>query len=90
MAPSPLTKLAEELLENSRQLDAYNESNGLKPASFDYESFIDLPNDVENRRKNVINLAQDLRRLAQGPRDLLFEILNTVSKSLPTTCYPAS
>lgn len=83
MGPSPLTLLAEQLLENSRQLDAYNESNGLKPVSFDHESFVDLPEDIENRRKSVINLAQDLKRLAQGPRDLLFETLNTVSKDLP-------
>lgn len=83
MAPSPLTKLAEELLENCRQLDAYNESSGLKQASFDYESFIDLPNEVDNRCKNIINLAQDVKRLAQGPRDLLFEILNFVSKHHP-------
>ena len=85
MGPSPLTLLAEQLLENSRQLDLYNESNGLKPASFDHESFVDLPEQIENRRKTVINLAQDLKRLAQGPRDLLFETLNTVSK-ISTSC----
>jgi hypothetical protein len=79
MAPSPLTTLAEELLEHSRALDAYNETNGLQPVSFDHESFVDVPGEVEERRKNVINLAQDVKRLAQGPRDLLFETLNTVS-----------
>lgn len=83
MGPSPLTALAEQLLENAGHLDSYNKANGLKPVSFDHESFVDLPEDIENCRKSVINLAQDLKRLAQGPRDLLFETLNTVSKALP-------
>lgn len=79
MGSSPLTKLVEQLLENSKALDAYNEFNNLEPASFDYESFVDAPIDIENCRKTVIDLAQDLKRLAQGPRDLLFEVLNMVS-----------
>ncbi|KAL1836086.1 hypothetical protein VTK73DRAFT_5207 [Phialemonium thermophilum] len=78
MAASPLTRLAEQLLERSRALDSYNRNLGHDPASFDRESFVDAPLDVEDARKSVINLAQDLKRLAQGPRDLLFESLNTV------------
>ncbi|EXJ93212.1 hypothetical protein A1O3_01769 [Capronia epimyces CBS 606.96] len=79
MATSPLTltAVAEQLLEASRLLDAYGESKGLHPASFDTESWVDLPNTVEKHRKTVIDLAQDLKRLAQGPRDLLFETCNT-------------
>ena len=80
MAPSPLTTLAEELLEHARALDAYNEANGFEHVSFQHESFVDVPGEIEERRKKVINLAQDVKRLAQGPRDLLFETLNTVSK----------
>jgi hypothetical protein len=80
MPPSPLTTFAEELLEHARALDAYNEANGLEHVSFKHESFVDVPGEVEERRKKVINLAQDVKRLAQGPRDLLFETLNTVSK----------
>ncbi|OCL15473.1 putative O-methyltransferase [Glonium stellatum] len=77
MGPSSLTALAEQLLNDSRLLDSYNEANGLEPVSFDHESFVDLLEDIEDHRKNVINIAQDLKRLAQGPRDLLFETLNT-------------
>lgn len=73
MGPSSLTALAEQLLNDSRLLDSYNEANGLEPVSFDHESFVDLLEDIEDHRKNVINIAQDLKRLAQGPRDLLFE-----------------
>ncbi|KAF2152731.1 putative O-methyltransferase [Myriangium duriaei CBS 260.36] len=76
MTASPLTKLAEELLENARALDSYNQKHGFEPVSFERESFIDLPLEVENQRKTVIDLAQDLKRLAQGPRDLLFESCN--------------
>lgn len=79
MNKSPLTALAERLLEEGKALDGYNESNGLKPVSFDHESFVDLPLDIENRRKTAINLAQDIKRLAQGPRDLLLETCNAVS-----------
>ncbi|KAJ8121688.1 hypothetical protein ONZ43_g1925 [Nemania bipapillata] len=76
MTRSPLTSLAEKLLEKAKALDAYNESHGLPPASFEHESFIDVPLELEDTRKAVIDLAQDVKRLAQGPRDLLFEILN--------------
>ncbi|KAI9931189.1 hypothetical protein ASPWEDRAFT_34287 [Aspergillus wentii DTO 134E9] len=71
---SPLTLLAEELLENCKALDAYNEANGRKPASFDYDTFVDLPLDVENRRMEVVDQAQDLKRLAQGSTDLFVEL----------------
>ncbi|OKL59534.1 hypothetical protein UA08_04988 [Talaromyces atroroseus] len=80
--PSPLTHLAEQLLESAKALDAYNEVNGLEPASFETESFTDLPVAVEAQRKKTIDLAQDLKRLAQGPRDLLFESLNLVPASI--------
>ena len=78
MRDSPLVQLAEELLAQARSLDSYNESCGLPPVSFDHESFVDLPNDLETCRQAVINISQDIKRLAQGPRDLLFESLNTV------------
>lgn len=78
MAASSLTRLAEQLLEKAKVLDAYNQSNGLDPVSFERESFVDAPLDVEDTRKAAIDLAQDVKRLAQGPRDLLFESLNTV------------
>ncbi|KAL2125773.1 hypothetical protein VTI74DRAFT_2779 [Chaetomium olivicolor] len=77
MAASPLTRLAEQLLEKARTLDAYNQNHALDPVSFESESFVDPPLDIEDTRKAAIDLAQDLKRLVQGPRDLLFESLNT-------------
>ncbi|KAI9714705.1 MAG: hypothetical protein M1828_001134 [Chrysothrix sp. TS-e1954] len=75
MVESPLTLLAKQLLDRSVALDAFNEAHELPPVSFEYESFIDLPLEVEQQRKALIDLAQDLKRLAQGPRDLLQEII---------------
>ena len=82
---SPLTRLAEQLLEQAKALDAYNASNNLPPASFDTESFVELPLEVENQRRAVIDMAQDLKRLAQGPRDLLFDLWNMVSGNINCT-----
>lgn len=78
MASSPLTSLAEKLLEKAKALDAYNERNSLSPASFESESFVDPPLDIEEIRRAAIDLAQDVKRLAQGPRDLILETLNLV------------
>lgn len=79
MASSPLTTLAEKLLEKVKILDAHNERNGLPPASFESESFVDAPLDIEETRRAAIDLSQDIKRLAQGPRDLILESLNLVS-----------
>ena len=83
---SPLTRLAEQLLENAKALDAYNQSHGLPPASFDEESFRDPPLNIENRRRTVISLAQDLKRQAQGPRDLVSDVLNSVGRTAVPAC----
>ncbi|EXJ91409.1 hypothetical protein A1O1_04521 [Capronia coronata CBS 617.96] len=77
MGKSTFTILAEKLLEASKLLDAHSESSGLPPATFDNETFIDLPDEIEKHRKAMIDVAQDIKRLAQGPRDLLFETCNT-------------
>jgi hypothetical protein len=81
MPASPLTALAKQLLDHAQALDAYNEAQTLPPASFDYESFVDLPLEIEDRRKALIDLTQDAKRLAQGPRDLLFELIYLVRSS---------
>ena len=81
MEVSPLTALAKEILHKAQALDAYNQAHKLPPASFEYESFVDLPLETEEQRKALINIAQDVKRLAQGPRDLLQELIYLVSCS---------
>ncbi|OAA75810.1 O-methyltransferase, family 2 [Akanthomyces lecanii RCEF 1005] len=76
MTSGPLTSIAEQLLADARLLDAYAEANGLDAVDFSKESLSDLPLDMEKTRYSIIDRAQNLRRLAQGPRDLLFELLN--------------
>lgn len=76
---SPLTHLAEQLLEHAEALDAYNASHNLSPASFSHESFVELPLDAETRRRTIIDLSQDVKRLAQGPREMLSELWDMVS-----------
>lgn len=78
MTSGPLTSIAEQLLADAKLLDAYAEANGLDAVDFSKESLSDLPLDMEKTRYSIIDRAQNLRRLAQGPRDLLFELLNHV------------
>lgn len=78
MSNSPLTALAQQLLAKAQTLDAYNGAHGLPSASFSHESFMSLPLDIEAERKAFIDLAQDVKRLAQGPRDLLQELMYLV------------
>jgi len=76
MTTSPLTRLAEQLLEKAKILDSYSQSHGIEPLSFERETLADLPLEIENVRKAAIDICQDAKRLAQGPRDLLWELLN--------------
>lgn len=78
MDKSPLTCIAKSIVEHAKILDEYNITHEVPPASFNHETFTDLPIDVEKARNTIVDLAQDLKRLAQGPRDLLMESLNTV------------
>lgn len=78
MTVGPLTAIAEQLLADAKVLDAYAASNGLEPTNFTKETLPDLPLDLEQTRHSIIDHAQNLKRLAQGPRDLLFELLNHV------------
>ncbi|KAI4277153.1 MAG: hypothetical protein L6R38_005497 [Xanthoria sp. 2 TBL-2021] len=60
------TSLAEEILVSARRLDEHLASNNLPSASFDQDTLVDLPNDVEAARDNLVNTTQTLKQLAQG------------------------
>lgn len=76
-----LTKIAEGILADAKRIDAYTASKGLPDASFETETLIDLPDDLEDCRKSLVNSTQELKQLAQGPVGLLLELLFTVSNS---------
>ncbi|CAO1606194.1 MAG: hypothetical protein LQ349_002790 [Xanthoria aureola] len=60
------TSLAEEILVSARRLDEHLASNNLPSSSFDHDTLVDLPNNVEVARDNLINTTQTLKQLAQG------------------------
>lgn len=83
-----LTKLAEEILANAKLLDSYTSSNNLPPASFNHDSFENLPPDLQGIRSTVIDSAQTIRKLVLGPTGTATEILHSVSKSRLATLFP--
>ena len=72
------TSLAEEILVSARQLDEHLASKDLAPSSFDQDTLVGLPNDIEAARDNVINTAQTLKQLALGAGGRVMEIAFTV------------
>lgn len=72
------TSLAEEILVSARQLDEHLASKDLAPSSFDQDTLVGLPNDIEAARDNVINTTQTLKQLALGPGGRAMEIAFTV------------
>ena len=79
----PLTSLAEEILENAKRLDQHLSSSNLEPASFDNDSLVAVPPELEATRKALINATQTLKQLSQGPVGLSMDIIFNVG-SLPT------
>lgn len=76
---SSLTKLAEEILANAKRLDEYTLLKQIPPASFDHDSFANLPPDLERTRSAMIDTTQTLRKLIAGPLAMTTEILYSVS-----------
>lgn len=72
------TSLAEEILVSARRLDEHLASNNLPSASFDQDTLVDLPNDVEAARDNLVNTTQTLKQLAQGGVGRAMEIAFSV------------
>ena len=70
-----LTSLAEEALEHAKKLDAYLESQRIPFTSFKHDSLTSLPPDLSPHRQGLINTAQTLKQLAQGPSGVLNEMV---------------
>ncbi|KAL8734016.1 MAG: hypothetical protein Q9166_001777 [cf. Caloplaca sp. 2 TL-2023] len=67
------TSLAEEILVSARRLDEHLASKKLL-SSFDEDTLVDLPSDVEESRDDLINKTQTLKQLAQGGVGRVMEI----------------
>ena len=71
--------LAEDLLDQAKELDAQLNLSGKEPTSFSHDSMTDLNAEAERLRDKFIDTLQDVKRLAQGTRGTFDEILFSVS-----------
>ncbi|KAL9113055.1 MAG: hypothetical protein Q9227_002667 [Pyrenula ochraceoflavens] len=69
------TKLAAELSAAARALDADLEQTQQRSASIDVDDVDNLPAELEGSRAALIDVAQDIKRRALGPRGTLTELL---------------
>jgi hypothetical protein len=76
-----LTQLAENILANAKRLDEHTASRGLEATSLLQNTLVDLPDEVETFRKQLVDSTQELKALGQGPIGHLLDILFTVSSS---------
>ena len=76
------TSLAEEILASAKQLDEHLASKGIDGSSFDNDTLIDLPDDIEDIRNGLIDDTQTLKQLAQGHVAAPMEMVLGVSRQL--------
>lgn len=76
-----LSEIAEQILLNSRRLDEHVLASGLPKTSFENDTLGDLPADLEECRKQLVDSTWELKALAQGPMGQLMDVLFTVSVS---------
>ena len=74
-----LTEIAENILAQAKRLDAFTTSKGLPSSSFDLHTLFDLPDDVEECRKDLVDACQSLKQLGNGPVGQFYEVLFNVS-----------
>ena len=70
-----LTEIAEGVLANAKRLDEYTASKGLRYSTFEKDTWCNLPDDLEDCRKSLVDSTQELKQLAHGPVGLLLETL---------------
>lgn len=76
-----LTEIAEGILADAKRLDEYTISKSLTASTFESDSLSNLPDDLEDCRKSLVDSTQKLKQLANGPVGLLLETLFLVSRS---------
>jgi len=70
-----LTEIAVGILINAKRLDDYTASKGLASPSLEEFTLNNLPNDLENTRKELVDSLQTLKQTIVGPVGLYMEIL---------------
>ena len=70
-----LSEIARDILADAKRLDEYTTSKGLGYSTFEKDSLSNLPSDLEDCRKSLVGLTQQLKQLAHGPVGLLLETL---------------
>ena len=74
-----LTEIAGGILAHAMRLDAFTASKGLPPSSFDRHTLVDLPEDLEECRRALVDSTQTLKQITSGPVGQFYEILFNVS-----------
>ena len=75
-----LTEIAENILAQAKRLDAFTTTKGLPSSSFDLHTLFDLPDDLEECRKDLVDACQSLKQLGNGPVGQFYEVLFNVSQ----------
>ena len=81
-----LTSLAEELVAQAKQIDKYLESKNLPSPSFDHDTLVDLPPDLQEVRTSLASVSHNLKALTRGPVGSTSDIAFSVSKANQPTC----
>ena len=79
MMTASLTEQAELILAQAKRLDAFTASKGLPATSFDRHTLTELPSELEECRKGLVDACQDLKQLGNGPIGQFYEVLFNVS-----------
>ena len=74
-----LTSLAEEILINAKRLDEHLAAQGRPSPSFDHDTLINLPPELESARDALIDSTHVLKQLSQGPVRTTIDIMFNVS-----------
>ena len=70
-----LVDLATELLASAKAIEAHLESNNLPAPTFDNDTVSPLPKDLQAHRATLIDGADKLKRLAQGPEAVTMDMI---------------
>lgn len=66
-----LTDLVAKIQINATFIEQYLDSQNIPPLSFDTQAIFDLPPETQDAQQNVLEAADELFYLVQGPRRML-------------------